>query len=81
MDSNELKRLEKALENLIDSENKRIAQREEEKRKLKERELRRKQLYAKYYGSPSAVTMYFPKDSSLLNFDREGKKRDGSNNK
>lgn len=76
MNNSELERLEKALGNLIDSENKRIAQREEEKRKLKEREQRRKQLYAQYYGSPSAVTMYVPEDSSLLKMDR-----DDSNNK
>lgn len=76
MDNSELERLEKALGNLIDSENKRIAQREEEKRNLKEREQRRKQLYAQYYRSPSAVTMYVPEDSSLLKMDR-----DDSNNK
>jgi len=66
----ELQRLQRALKNLIESEDKRIAQREEAKRKEKEREERRKQLYRYFYGSPSPMTLYVPKKSSLLKTDK-----------
>ena len=60
-------RLLQALHNLIESEDRRIAQREEEWKKEKERAERRKaELYKRYYGSSSPVTFYVPKDSALL---------------
>ena len=59
-------RLLRALHNLIESEDRRIAQREEEWKKEKERAERRKELYRRYYGSSSPMTFYVPKDSALL---------------
>ena len=59
-------RLLRALHNLIESEDRRIAQREEEWKKEKERTERRKELYRRYYGSSSSMTFYVPKDSALL---------------
>lgn len=62
-------RLLRALHNLIESEERRIAQREKERKKELERAERRKQLYDFYYKRSSPMTLYVPKGSSLLDKD------------
>lgn len=66
-------RLLRALHNLIESEERRIAQREEERKKELKRAERRKQLYDFYYKRSSPMTFYVPKGSSLL--DKDSKHR------
>ena len=66
-------RLLRALHNLIESEERRIAQREEERKKELERAERRNQLYNYYYKRSSPMTFYVPKGSSLL--DKDSKHR------
>lgn len=66
-------RLIRALHNLIESEDKRIAQREEERKKELERAERRKKLYDYFYKSSSPMTFYVPKDSALL--DKNNRKK------
>ncbi len=68
-------RLLRALHNLIESEERRIAQwekeRKEEKKKELERAERRKQLYNYFYKRPSPYHFYVPKGSSLLDKDKD----------
>lgn len=64
-------RLLRALHNLIESEERRIAQREEERKKELERAERRKQLYNYFYKRPSPYHFYVPKGSSLLDKDKD----------
>ena len=62
-------RLLRALHNLIESEEKRIAEREEKRKKELERAERRKQLYKIYCKRYSPINLYIPKGSSLLDKD------------
>ena len=64
-------RLLRALHNLIESEERRIAQREEERKKELERAERRKQLYNYYYKRSSPINLYVPKGASLIDTDKD----------
>lgn len=56
----------RALNSLAEVGEKRMAQREAERKKEAERTERRKLLYAQFYESSSSMTFYMPNDSALL---------------
>ena len=70
----DIERLQHALQNLIDSEEKRIAQkekeREEEKQRLKEKAERVRVFSNMILHGSSAITFYVPKESALREKDK-----------